>query len=278
MLGGGGVHFVLHLEHDGDVFRAVFRVAEDEVSLGAVRGIVVFLEVGGGHHGAEHLVEQGGAVYLECLAHHLGAHARLQVLVVFHLFLLHLQLVLVAFYQFVFADLCLASFQLGIVLQTLYLLFFLLDDVLRLVLFFQQGYLQVGFMLPDGGIQRGDGLVLGSECNGAFVVLLRSDALQLLLEACYFGLLGGEFLRLAVEQLLEVLFRLGGCQLLFGLVTGVHFGHPSAEFGFEFLVLHLVQYGYIVGFVHREDASALGAFQFLHIYIYNRCFLFLAQR
>ena len=45
VLRGGRVRFVLHLEHDGDVFRAVLRkVAEYEITLRAFHDLVVFLE------------------------------------------------------------------------------------------------------------------------------------------------------------------------------------------------------------------------------------------
>ena len=85
------VHFVLHLEHDRDVFKAVFIVAEYEVALAAARCVVVFLKVGVGEERA-HAVELRAAVYFKSLAYHLGRHPCLQVLVVVNLLLLLFQL------------------------------------------------------------------------------------------------------------------------------------------------------------------------------------------
>ena len=74
MLGGGLVRFVFHLEHNGNIFRSIIVIAEDEVSFGAVSNLVIFFEIGIGKERA-HAVELRAAVDLQGLAHHLGGEA-----------------------------------------------------------------------------------------------------------------------------------------------------------------------------------------------------------
>ena len=65
MLRGGLIGFVLHLEHDGYVFSPIFaEITKDKVPFRASRCIIIFFEIGIGHHGAEHLIELGGAMNL----------------------------------------------------------------------------------------------------------------------------------------------------------------------------------------------------------------------
>ena len=80
VLGGRGVVLVLHLEHDrDDLVTGVIALAEDEVALGTVGGVVVLLKVGMRERRGTQLIELGLAVLLEGLAHHLGGEARLHI-------------------------------------------------------------------------------------------------------------------------------------------------------------------------------------------------------
>ena len=123
----------------------------------------------------------------ECLAHHFGAHACLQILVVLYKFLLGLQLVLMTFDEFALAYLCLALFEVGIRFQLLYLRILALDDFLSLALLVQEGNLEIGLMLFDSGIQSSYLLFLGSEGKVLFAFLLCSDGFQPASQLGYFS-------------------------------------------------------------------------------------------
>ena len=56
MLGGGRIHLILHLEHDGDVFLVVVIVAEYKVAFGSFDGLVVLVEIGKRQYGTEGIV------------------------------------------------------------------------------------------------------------------------------------------------------------------------------------------------------------------------------
>ncbi len=80
VLGGRGVVLILHLEHDrDDLVTGLIALAEDEVALGAVGGVVVLLEVGMRERRGTQLIELSLAVLLEGLAHHLGGKAHLHI-------------------------------------------------------------------------------------------------------------------------------------------------------------------------------------------------------
>ena len=46
MLSGSRVCLILHLKHNGDIFRIIVIVPEDKVTLAPTAGIIVLLEVG----------------------------------------------------------------------------------------------------------------------------------------------------------------------------------------------------------------------------------------
>ncbi len=74
------VLLVLHLEHDGDDLDAVLiHLSEDVITLGAVRDLVVLLEIGVGEGRGTDAVERDLAMLLEGLAEHLRGKLGLHV-------------------------------------------------------------------------------------------------------------------------------------------------------------------------------------------------------
>ena len=112
MLGGGGVGLVLHLEHDGDEFNSVRRLAEYKVALTARARVVVLFKVGvwEGHH--SHRVELCQTVLLEALADHLCRLPRLEVLQPLYFLVANPQLVALPLYEGVFVQLALLCLKL----------------------------------------------------------------------------------------------------------------------------------------------------------------------
>ena len=89
VLGRGFVILVFHLEHNrDDLVAARVALPEDEVTLGALGCIVVFLKIRVGKRRHAQAIKLGLAVLLERLAHHLGGQAYLHVLQALNLFVL----------------------------------------------------------------------------------------------------------------------------------------------------------------------------------------------
>ena len=89
VLGRGFVILVFHLEHNrDDLVAARVALTEDEVTLGALGCIVVFLKIRVGKRRHAQAIELGLAVLLERLAHHLGGQAHLHILEALNLFVL----------------------------------------------------------------------------------------------------------------------------------------------------------------------------------------------
>ena len=61
------------------------------------------------------------------------------------------------------------------------------------------------------------------------------------------------------------LLRRNGLRFLLGLELRVQFGNPTPHLGVKLIPADLGNDGSIIGLVDREDTSALGAFQFVHI-------------
>ena len=81
VLGRGFIILVFHLEHNrDDLVAARIALTEDEITLGALGCIVVFLKIRVGKRRHAQAIELGLAVLLERLAHHLGGQANLHVL------------------------------------------------------------------------------------------------------------------------------------------------------------------------------------------------------
>ena len=59
MFGRRCVIFVLHLEHDGNVFHAIFKITENEITFGTgfFADFVVFFKVGGRESAAANAIE-----------------------------------------------------------------------------------------------------------------------------------------------------------------------------------------------------------------------------
>ena len=121
MLGGGGVGLVLHLEHDGDEFNSVRRLAEYKVALTARARVVVLFKVGvrEGHH--SHRVELCQTVLLEALADHLCRLPRLEVLQPLYFLVANPQLVALPLYEGVFVQLALLCLKLKLGAQPIQL-------------------------------------------------------------------------------------------------------------------------------------------------------------
>ena len=149
MLSGSGFHFVLHLEHDRDVFRPVFTVTEDEVALRTVARIIVLVKVSIRHQRTQITLELNTTMLLQGLTHHLRRHLRLQVLVVVYLFLLHTQLILMLLLQVCLMQLCLALLLLYLTLQFHDLVFSFLHISLCFVALLHQCQLQFVSILAD---------------------------------------------------------------------------------------------------------------------------------
>ena len=89
VLGRGFIILVFHLEHNrDDLVAARVALTEDEVALGALGCIVIFLEIRIGKRRHAQAIELGLTVLLERLAHHLGGQAHLHVLQALNLFVL----------------------------------------------------------------------------------------------------------------------------------------------------------------------------------------------
>ena len=236
MLGGRLVHLVLHLEHDGDVLHPVLEIAEDEVALAAERGVIVLLEIGVREHGPHFPVEHVAAVRLEGFADHLGGHPGFQVLVVIDLLLRHLQFGLV-----------------------------LLADIVLVKRRLLGGKLGRGTQLKDGSVQVRDFLVLGGDSGPDGQLLPVALRRHLFLEAGDLPFLRQDRLVLLEQLRLVRLLRRHGLRPLLGLILRMQLGQPALDLGVEFGPADLGDDGSIVGLIDREDTSALGAFQFVHL-------------
>ena len=236
MLGGRLVHLVLHLEHDGDVLHPVLEIAEDEVALAAERGVIVLLEIGVREHGPHFPVEHVAAVRLEGFADHLGGHPGFQVLVVVDLLLRHLQLGLVLLTNNVLVERRLLGRKLGRRPQ--------LED----------GRVQVRNFLVLGGNSGPDGQLLPIALCG-----------HLLLEAGNFPFLRQNRLVLLEQLRLVRLLRRHSLRPLLGLILRMQLGQPALDLGVEFGPADLGNDGSVIDLIDREDTSALGAFQFVHL-------------
>ena len=236
------VHLVLHLKHDGDIFGAVFRVAEDKVAFRAISGIVVLVEIGIRHHGADVLLKLNAAMLFQRLTNHLGGHTRLQIFVVIHLLLFHAQFVFMTFYQCRLMNLCLTFFQLQCRAELAQLCFFLLHALLGLVAFLHNCQLELIVVLRNGGVQLCNGLVFFGKCKGQLALFLALDVLQLHLQTLYFSILFPKKQVFLGKLCLKTLFCPGGCQLLFGCQAFIHLCQTMLNFCFKFCVLYLRYY------------------------------------
>ena len=239
MLGGGGVGFVFHLEHDGDVLHAVDMVAEDEVALCASAGVVVLLEIGVGVDAATDAVELRAAMDLEALADHLGRHSGLQILVIIHLLLLLFEAPLIVLLQRILADGGLFLLQLDLVLQLLALALGLLQGLPPSLPFLEHFELHSVVVAFDLSLQAVDLLLLAGQLCAKLQLLLLLHAVQLRFEACDGRvLLLQRDLPLLQGALVGLVGLQGRCRLL-GLVLLVQLGNASVEVGLELAILDL---------------------------------------
>ena len=120
MLDGSAIVLIFHLEHDGQAFLTVYKVTEDEVTLCAAAGIVVFFEVCRLVCSlASSYVEDGLTVLFKSLAEHFCRKSRLHVLIAFNLLFLRLNEKFVLLAKFHLLILCRKSlrFQFGVKLR-----------------------------------------------------------------------------------------------------------------------------------------------------------------
>ena len=220
---------------------------------------------------------------LQTLADHLGGLARLEVLIVFELLILHFELLLILFFerpllQFVFGLLadqlafevsdfgisvrkllvlglqrfCNSEFLLGIRLVQLRL------EPCDLLLFLDQLLLP----LVDCSVAL---FFLGLHRLGDSQTLFRFAAGQLRLKLLDQAIFLGELLILFRQFCLMALFLLhpGDRQLVFAF--GVQLLLPAGQLLFKLLVPHLLGDLRIAGFVYLKHFAAVRAFDFLHI-------------
>ena len=64
MFGGSGIHLILHFKHDGDIFRSILVITEDEVTLSAIHRLIIFLKVCLWHHRTDILLKLDTTVLL----------------------------------------------------------------------------------------------------------------------------------------------------------------------------------------------------------------------
>ena len=191
---GSGVALVLHLEHDGDVLEVIVLVAEDEVTLATLRGIIVLLEIGIGQERANGGIELGAAMLLQSFAHHFCWQTSLQVLIIINQSLLLLELHVIHLLKGNHASLSLTLLWGHLVLQLSNFLLLLLEFILRLILLLKHCHTDFRLAFGKSCLQLGYLGIPGSQLLGK---------LQLLgLEA----LLGLQFISLLLNGL--TLFKL----------------------------------------------------------------------
>ena len=122
-----------------------------------------------------------------------------------------------------------------------------------------------GTQLEDGRVQVRDFLVLCGDSGSDGQLLPIALRRHLLLEAGNLPLLRQDGLILLEQLRLVRLLRRHGLRTLFGLILRMQFGQPALDLGVEFGPADLGNDGSIVGLIDREDTSAIGAFQFVHI-------------
>ena len=280
VLGGGRIHLVLHLEHDGNELHALVRaVPVDEVALAAGARVVVLFKRGVLERQRADAVELRHAVLLQALADHLGGLLRLEVTVVRDLLVLLTDLQLVLLLRGFGAQLRGQLLPVHLVLQLHDLRVPALHGILH-------GEPRVRLALLQAALQLRDLRVLARQLQLPLRLrlperglLLRVAALQSRLE------LGDLLLLLAARlrrgevdrQLFFGQLRLQLRDLLLLLAARLRHGEVDrhALFGHErplalrnllseFVVAHLLDDGRVSGFIDLKHFPALGALDFLH--------------
>lgn len=205
------------------------------------------------------------------LAHHLGGHAGLEVFVVVHLNL-HL-------FQFVLVLLLLSGqlrgnlvvLSLNLAIQACDFKVFLRQLVLGLVNLLHDSHLLHIVALFQFGLQVLDGLLHLGHGGGHLQLFHLLLVLQFFAQGFYLQLFAVEIAVFLAQRSPIVVFLLdqfhlvlltqfGFRQFLLCDVLLVQLVHTALEFGFELIVSDLAHDGGIILFVHREEASAIGAF------------------